>query len=57
VAEIATKPQKYIHNLPYPVTPEEVVDALVAVEAASIRARNAPVLLTPADRSAEGEAP
>jgi len=42
VAEAATVEGETIHNMPFPVTPELVVDALVAIEgiARSIRAEH-----------------
>jgi len=39
VAEVATGPQKYIHNLPFAVTVDRVVEALLEVETSSLRAR------------------
>jgi glycerol dehydrogenase len=39
VAEAATVPDETIHNMPFPVTPELVVQALIAIEGISRRVR------------------
>jgi glycerol dehydrogenase len=48
VGDAATLPFEFIHVLPDPVTAQDVADALVKVEAASIRARAAAGLPQPA---------
>ena len=54
VAKAATVPEETIHNMPFPVTPEMVVDALRAVEAVSRRVRAERGLPEPKKYEAKG---